>query len=358
MFWRRAARASRSCSMNTAWAAPRDNASRPSAPVPANASSTAAPENGTPSTASWPCDRMLNSASRARSLVGLTVEPDGASSRRPRCLPATIRMRHRASVAQLLAEHLLRHLVDLATRQIAELKRPVGEADQAGHLKTEMLQHPAHLAVLPLAQCHRDPGVAALLAFEARTNRAVGYAVGCDPFFERGKALRLDLAMDAHLVAPQPAGRRQFEPPRQRAVIGQQQEPLGIQIQTADRNQPRQVLRQCIKDGGPALFVAMRSDETSRLVITPQARAFGCRQRLAVDPDVVGGGDGYRRRPKHSAIDRDPPVGDPALGVATRAHPGACQGLGDTLRAFARGSIERIGTHYGSKWFSRHPQER
>src|SRR5438105_14067626 len=135
--------------MNTASAAPRDNASRPRAPVPAKASSTAAPANGMPSAASCPCDRMLNSASRARSLVGLTVSPGGASSRRPRCLPPTIRMDcRRATAAELLAEHLLRHLVDGAARQIAELKRPAGQADQPGHLKTELLEHPADLTAL------------------------------------------------------------------------------------------------------------------------------------------------------------------------------------------------------------------
>src|SRR5260370_22077396 len=158
MFWRRVARASRSCSRNGASAAPRDNASRPSAPVPAKASSTAAPANGMTAGASCPCDRMLNSASRARSLVGLTFSPGGASSRRPRCLPATIRMRDcRATVAELVVEHLFRHLVDRAACQITELKRPVGEADQPGKLKTQVLEHPAHLAVLPLAPAPRHP---------------------------------------------------------------------------------------------------------------------------------------------------------------------------------------------------------
>src|SRR5437899_10707931 len=198
MFWRRIARASRACSMNTAAAAPRDNASRPNAPVAAKASSTAASANGAPSAASRPCDRMLNNASRARSLVGLTVSPGGASNRRPRCLPATIRM------TELLRQDFLGHLVDRPAHQIAELKRPIGQADQPGHLKPEMFEHAAHLAVPSLAQGQRNPRVAALPAFEARADRAIGYAVDRDPLFERGEALRLNLAMDAYLVAPQP----------------------------------------------------------------------------------------------------------------------------------------------------------
>src|ERR1700746_1267128 len=150
--------------MNTAAAAPRDNASRPSAPVPAKASSTAASAKGTPLPANFPCDRILNSASRARSLVGLTVSPGGARRRRPRCLPATIRM------AERLRQHFLWHLVDHAPRQIAELERPVGKADQPRHLQPQMFEHAAHLSVLPFTQGHRDPRVAALPPFEARAD--------------------------------------------------------------------------------------------------------------------------------------------------------------------------------------------
>src|SRR5439155_14472278 len=170
---RRMASASRSRSKNTTSAAPRDRASRPSAPVPAKASSTTAPAKGMPFAARRPCERMSNSASRARSLVGLTVSPGGAKRRRPRCLPPTIRT-CRTRFPELLGQHLPRHLGDLATCQIAELERPEGEPDQPRDRKPEMFEHAAHLAVLAFAQGQRDPGVAALLALEARADRAIG----------------------------------------------------------------------------------------------------------------------------------------------------------------------------------------
>src|SRR5438045_3966119 len=91
MLRRNAASAARLSSMKTAALAPRDKASRPTAPVPANASSTGRSAKGSPDAANRPCDRMLNRASRARSLVGRTVSPTGATSRRPRCTPPTIR---------------------------------------------------------------------------------------------------------------------------------------------------------------------------------------------------------------------------------------------------------------------------
>src|SRR5207237_1395530 len=91
MLRRNAASASRPSSIKAAALAPRDRASSPKAPVPAKASSTGRPAKGRPAAAKSPCERMLNKASRARSLVGRTASPGGAVRRRPRCTPPTMR---------------------------------------------------------------------------------------------------------------------------------------------------------------------------------------------------------------------------------------------------------------------------
>src|SRR5919107_1562532 len=62
---------------------PLDGASMPSAPEPANRSSTRAPGSAVPT--------MLIHASRTRSAVGRTASPAGALMVRPRQRPATIR---------------------------------------------------------------------------------------------------------------------------------------------------------------------------------------------------------------------------------------------------------------------------
>ena len=50
--------------------------------------------------------------------------------------------------------------------------------------------------------------------------------------------LRLrDPAVRAHAIAPQPAGRRQFQHAREPAVIGEQQQPFGVEIEPADADQ-------------------------------------------------------------------------------------------------------------------------
>ena len=124
--------------------------------------------------------------------------------------------------------------------------------------------------------------------------------------------------MRAHAIAPQPGGRRQFEHARQPAVIGEQQQAFGVEVEPADADQPRQVLRQRAEDGRPALRVGVRGHQPARLVIEEQPRALAPRQRLAVDRDRVGGRDVERRRGDRRAVDRDAPGRDPGLGLAPR----------------------------------------
>ena len=75
----------------------------------------------------------------------------------------------------------------------------------------------------------------------------------------------------------------------------------------------------------------MRRDQPGRLVISPQPRPLRLRQLFAVDPDVIVGPDVDRRAGKDLTVDRDPALGDPALGVATRAQTRARDNLCDPL---------------------------
>ena len=84
-FPRMTVNAGRSDSTRTAILAPRERASRPSAPVPANRSRTDASSVLPP--------RMLKIASRTRSAVGRTACPLGVRSRLPRHFPDTMRTR-------------------------------------------------------------------------------------------------------------------------------------------------------------------------------------------------------------------------------------------------------------------------
>ena len=156
-----------------------------------------------------------------------------------------------------------------------------------------MLHDAPHLAVLALGEADREPGVAALLPLHDRVDRAIRYAGDADAALERRERGRVGHAVDAHLVAPDPAARRQLERAREPAVIGEEQQPLRIEVEPPDRDDARQLRRQMREDRVATALVAVRRDESGRLVIAPQPRPLALGQRLAVDPDVVA-----RRRPR------------------------------------------------------------
>ena len=200
--------------------------------------------------------------------------------------------RARELLAELVAQHAAAHFLDLAGLQIAELERPVGDADQPVHAEPEMLEHALHLAVLAFAQADGQPEIRALHAVDLRLDRAVDHAVDGDAAAKLVERRLVDLAVRAHAVAPEPAGRGKLQHAREPAVIGEEQQALGVDVEPADRHHARQVRRKRGEDRRPALRVAVGGDEALRLVEEPEPRALARGERLAVDLDAVG----WRRR--------------------------------------------------------------
>ena len=194
-----------------------------------------------------------------------------------------------------------------------------------------MLQHALDLAVLALAQAHRQPDVAALLALELGLDAEIVDAVDGDAVAQAVELLLRDLAMRAHAVAAQPARRGQFQHAREAAVVGEKDQALGVDVEPADRDDARQVRRKRLEDRRAPLGVLRGGDEAARLVEREQARALRRAQRLAVDAHVVGLADVEGGAGQHLAVDGDAPLGDPGLGVAARAQARPRHHLGDAL---------------------------
>ena len=74
---------------------------------------------------------------------------------------------------ELVAQHAGARLHDFALGEIAEFERPEGDADQPVDRQAEVLEHALDLAVLALAQAHRQPDVRALRALEPRLDAGV-----------------------------------------------------------------------------------------------------------------------------------------------------------------------------------------
>ena len=144
----------------------------------------------------------------------------------------------------------------------------------------------------------------------------------------------VDGPMRAHPVAAQPTGRRQFEHPREAAVVGEEQQALGVDVEPADRDDARQVRRQGVENGRPPLGIAGGGDEAAGLVEQEEPGALGRGEPLAVDPDVVLVGHVVGGALEHLAVDGDAALGDPGLRLAARAQARARHHLGDAA-AFA-----------------------
>src|SRR6266851_5671284 len=236
--------------------------------------------------------------------------------------------------AELLAQHPGLDLLDLAFGELAQLERTVGNPDQAVHFEPEMRQHIADFAVLAFADRKHQPDIGALVALQRRVDRTVFDAVDFDALFQFIELALRDFAMGADAVAPQPAGVGQFEHARQPSVIGEQQLALGVEIEPANADQPRQSFRQIVEHRRPPFGIGMGGHQPARLVKHEQPRALARRQRLAVDGDDIIGGDIERRRIDHAAVDGDAALHDPFLGVAARGKTRARHHLGDALAGF------------------------
>ena len=95
------------------------------------------------------------------------------------------------------------------------------------------------------------------------------------PSGQRVQCALLDLAVHPHAVAPQPARGGAFEMAGQLAVIGEQQQAFGVEIEPPDGDDAPQFLRQRLEHGRPALRVAMGGNAPLRLIIAPEPWRFG-----------------------------------------------------------------------------------
>ena len=144
-------------------------------------------------------------------------------------------------------------------------------------------------AVLAFAQGDGQPDIRPLFLVQLGLDRAILHPVHLQAVLERFKRLGCDLAVGPYPVTAHPAGCRQFQQAGKSAVIGQQQQAFGIDVQSANRDDARHVLRHLIENRRTVLFITMRHDKTRWFVVPPQPRRFTFRQWLAVNLHRISG---------------------------------------------------------------------
>ena len=107
-----------------------------------------------------------------------------------------------------------------------------------------MFEHALDLAVLALPEAQREPDIRALLAVEFGLDAEIIDAVDGDAVAQGVERRLRHVAMRAHAIAAQPTGRGQLQHPREAAVVGEQQQPFGVDVEPADCDHARQVRRQ------------------------------------------------------------------------------------------------------------------
>jgi len=232
---------------------------------------------------------------------------------------------------ELIHQHAVRHLLHFTLDEIADLERTEGEADQAVDGEAEGGQHALHLAVLAFLEREGQPDVGALHLVERGFDGAVAHALDLDAVLQAVETFLRDVAPGADAVAPRPARRRKFEKAREFAVIGEKEEALGVDVETADRDDAGHVVRQALEDRRAAFRILRGRHQAGGLVIAPEPRRLELRQRLAIDDDAVFRRHVEGRARQKLAVDGDLAFLDQAFGVAARADAGARDDFCDAL---------------------------
>ena len=241
-------------------------------------------------------------------------------------------------IAELVFQNRRTNFLDRPFGQIIELERTERQPDQTVHLQAEMIEDLFDFAVLAFAQAQSQPDIVALFAFQFGFHRTVMHAVDGDAVAQRIEIGLCDFAIGAHTVTTQPAGIGQFDHPRQSAVIGQQQQAFGVDVETADSDHARQALRQGTEHGRTAFGIPSRGHQTARLVIEEQPCALALGQRIAVDQNDIALGHIQCRTGQYHAIDGDAAFLDPHFGIAARAQARTRHHFGNAvLEALTRG---------------------
>ena len=207
----------------------------------------------------------------------------------------------------------------------------VRHPDQPVYRKTQAFHCTADFAVLAFAQAYGGPGIGTLLAVQRHLHALEPFAIQRDALAQRVEVAVLWAAFETHAILPQPAGRWQFQLSFHRAVIGQQQQTFGIQVQPPNGHHTGQFGWQIVKYGGSAQLILRRCHPPGRLVIKPHARRLRLGQRFAIYSDFVLVGHVQRGAVDLLAVHGDPPGFNHPLCFTAGGDACAGQDFGNTV---------------------------
>jgi hypothetical protein len=233
--------------------------------------------------------------------------------------------------------------VDLIGAQLAPRSRPQRfvaqfpdrDPHEALHRMPDPMEHLPDLVGLPLADHDPPPRVQTRRrgTHQRQRLRRNPYSVENRATNETRPRRGIGHPLHLHVVLAQHAVAGMADAQRQLAVVGEQHQPLGVEIQPPDRKHPlADSLAHEIEDGRPSLGIGSRGHHARGLVKQEVPRGLRRLEPLAVDLHRVGRRIGLIAEGGGAPVDRDPAFADERFRVAPRAHPGAGNQLLETFK--------------------------
>ena len=139
------------------------------------------------------------------------------------------------------------------------------------------------------------------------------------PALERLQHVRLEASLDEDVIDAADAVPGMGEMEREGAVVGQEEEPLGVEVEPPDRVEANAELRHEVEHEGPPARILPGGEEPRGLVKQHVALRLGSRERPPVDLDAVPLGVGVGAQLGHGhAVDADATRHDQPLGRPPR----------------------------------------
>ena len=131
--------------------------------------------------------------------------------------------------------------------------------------------------------------------------------------------------MNFDFVAAAPAVGWEFQRAGKPSVVGQQEQPFGIEVEPSDGDDARQAGGKVRKNGVAPFFVFVGGNEPGRLVVEPKAGFVFRFDSFTVEEHGFGAVDQKGRRGYGFAVDGDAPLFYQFFGFAAGADAGAGQ---------------------------------
>lgn len=205
----------------------------------------------------------------------------------------------------------------MAARKIAETQTADPGSDQFLYLITDLVKHPTNLPVDALPEDDPEPRrFNRVHLIDSRTLPIEHHAAG-----QFGRERRIPGTIQGYFIFLFDFVAGMGQTLREIAVVGQDQETLGLGVETADIEKPRELWRQQIENGVARVGVRPGGNETGRLVQKDMKRALAVHE-LAADFDVVALRRLRAEVRANAAVYRDATFSDQLVAMPARTDAG------------------------------------